>query len=237
MSSQVTLVGNATRERRYTNGCATSVSMSRVNVVVPATQARPGTCPNLLRRSEMGNRTPRSTQHTDLSAQLAQRITSFWMQVDIGAPDECWPWTGYIEKDYGRFYFGDRMAFAHELALTFSTGERRHPLLETCHSCDNPPCCNPAHLRFDTRQGNVDDAIERDRHARGERNGHAKLTEADVVLMRERHALGATGRSLARDFGVTEGLVNSIVRGLRWKRAGGPIRDIHGNTKHGRYAK
>lgn len=57
-SSQVTLVGNTTRERRYTNGCATSGSMSRVNVVVPATQARPGTCPNLLRRSEMSDRTP-----------------------------------------------------------------------------------------------------------------------------------------------------------------------------------
>ena len=129
------------------------------------------------------------------------------------------------------------MRFAHELALTFATGEVRADWLETCHSCDNPPCCNPAHLRFDSRQGNVDDMVSRDRHARGERNGHAKLTADDVAVMRARAANGATGKALSRDYGVSQGLVNGILSGERWASAPGPTRPTHGNTKHGKYAK
>lgn len=32
-----------------------------------------------------------------------------------------------------------------------------------CHTCDNPPCCNPAHLYVGTRKQNVADAVERRR--------------------------------------------------------------------------
>lgn len=170
-------------------------------------------------------------------AALIHKVTRFWLSVDIRAADDCWPWTGYTEDGYGRFYWDDRMRPAHELALTFATGEQRPVGFDTCHSCDNPPCCNPAHLRFGTRQSNVDDMTSRNRHARGERNGHAKLTSADVASMRERAASGATGKVLARDYGVSPGLVNMILSGQRWAHAGGPTRSAHGNTKHGNYAK
>jgi len=32
-----------------------------------------------------------------------------------------------------------------------------------CHRCDNPPCCNPAHLYVGTRKQNIADAVERKR--------------------------------------------------------------------------
>lgn len=32
-----------------------------------------------------------------------------------------------------------------------------------CHTCDNPPCCNPAHLYLGTAQTNVQDMIDRGR--------------------------------------------------------------------------
>lgn len=169
--------------------------------------------------------------------EIAPRITEFWRSVDVCGDDECWLWTGYVEKGYGRFYFEGRMAGAHELALSFTTGEAKHPALDTCHSCDTPLCCNPAHLRFDTRQSNVDDCTSQGRHAHGERNGHAKLAEAQVVLMRERATHGASGKTLAAEFGVSPALVTAILRGERWARAGGPLRTQHGNTKHGRYAQ
>jgi hypothetical protein len=165
------------------------------------------------------------------------RATHFWMQVDRGTDDECWPWLGYVEKGYGRAFNGVRMVGAHELALTYWTGEQRHPDLDTCHSCNNPICVNPHHLRFDTRQSNVDDATQSGRHARGETNGHAKLTEDDVLTIRRRAASGALGRTLARDFGVSEPAIVGIVNGNRWKHVGGPIRNRHGNTKHGKYSK
>lgn len=173
----------------------------------------------------------------DELAAIAHKTTRFWLTVNIGKPDECWPWGGYMEKGYGRYSWGGRMVSAHELALTLATGEVRAEGLETCHSCDNPPCCNPAHLRFDTRQSNVDDMTSRDRHARGERNGHAKLTDQAVETIRIRGAHGATGRDLARRYGVSQGLINGILNGTAWKHAPGPIRTQHGNTKHGTYAK
>ncbi len=78
----------------------------------------------------------------------APRITEFWMNVSIADDEvECWPWTGYKEDGYGRFFWDGRMVGAHELALTFTTGEVRAPGLDTCHRCNNPICCNPHHLR------------------------------------------------------------------------------------------
>ena len=96
---------------------------------------------------------------------LAEAVTvsRFWRLIDQRDPAECWPWTGDTDKGYGVFYYQGRMRRAHELALSFTTGEQRLPDLDTCHSCDNPICCNPAHLRFDTRRSNVADMHERGR--------------------------------------------------------------------------
>lgn len=164
-------------------------------------------------------------------------VSRFWMTVDMGGDDACWPWKGYSEEGYGKFYDGDRMVGAHELAVRWSTGEIRLPELDTCHSCHNPICCNPAHLRYDTRQSNVDDAIRAERHARGVTNGQSKLTEEDVLLIRRRSAAGATGRLLASRYGMSESSITMIIRGKRWSHVGGPIKTEHGNRKHGRYAK
>lgn len=173
---------------------------------------------------------------TRRAAEITQemRVTQFWMNVDRRGPDECWPWTGYAEKGYGRFFDGSRMVGAHELALTWTTGERRLPHMDTCHACNTPLCVNPRHLRFGSRQSNVDDMVGSGRQAAGESNGRSRLTEAQVREMRERHAAGAMGETLASDYGISASAVTMIVRGLRWKNAGGPIRHRHGNIKHGR---
>lgn len=164
----------------------------------------------------------------------ALKATEFWAKVDSSAgPDECWPWTGYAEKGYGLFFWQGRKVGAHELAVTFTTGEARHPELDTCHSCDNPICCNPAHLRFDTRQSNVDEMVERGRAA----NGQRKLTDDQVLAMRYRAEAGATGIVLAAEYGVSKGLVTSILQGKRWTHVGGPLRAGHGNRIHGKYVR
>lgn len=150
----------------------------------------------------------------------ATSVSRFWRLVRLGDDDECWPWLGDTDDDgYGVFFFRGKKAGAHEYALSFTTGERRLPGLDTCHSCDNPPCCNPAHLRFGTRLSNVRDAVERGRV----RNGSTVLTDGDVVLIRERREAGARQKDLAEQFGITDGQISMIVRGIRWPNAGGPI--------------
>lgn len=167
------------------------------------------------------------------TAALAATVTRFWENVDRRGPDECWPWLGYIEDGYGRVFFDGKMRGAHDLAATFATGAVRPEGFDTCHSCDNSPCCNPAHLRFDSRQGNVDDATSRGRHARGQTNGHAKLTERDVLEIRELFAAGTTGSSLARRFNVAPSAITAVVRGKRWRHVGGPITTLPAGRPRG----
>ena len=163
----------------------------------------------------------RRRAHLDDATNLALVVTRFWSLVDKRGPDQCWEWQGDLRDGYGTFYWQGRMTGAHELAVTFTTGERRGAL-DTCHSCDNPPCCNPAHLRFGTRQDNVDDCTSRDRHARGDRNGHARVTEAQVVEIRYRRAAGAPFKVLARDYDLSVAAISAIVRGDRWAHVDGP---------------
>ena len=107
------------------------------------------------------------------------------------------------------------MRGAHELAVTFTAGEVKDPGLDTCHSCDNPPCCNPRHLRFGTRLENVADRIKRGRVRAGSAHPFAKLTEAAAVEIRVRRANGAMQEgSLAADCGVSEAYISTIVNGL-----------------------
>jgi hypothetical protein len=87
----------------------------------------------------------------------------FWRSVDkSGGPDACWPWTGYrMASGYGR----NRHGYTHRYALQLALGRPLGPGMEACHTCDNPPCCNPAHLFEGTRLDN-----ERDKTAKGRRN-------------------------------------------------------------------
>lgn len=149
---------------------------------------------------------------------VACRVSEYWANVDRQGPDDCWLWTGYLEDGYGLFHYGERMVGAHELALTFTTGERRLSSLDTCHACGNPPCCNPGHLRFDTRRSNVEDM-----YRMGRANHARRLDDATVRLIRERRAAGAPQDDLARQYGVSDSWVSQIVNGLVRKEAGGPI--------------
>ncbi len=85
--------------------------------------------------------------------------------------------------------------------------------INVLHGCDNPPCCNPAHLRLGTQAENIADCIRRNRKAIGERTNTAKLTPAQI---REIRASGALQSELARQFNVTQPLISMIKGGKLW---------------------
>ena len=50
----------------------------------------------------------------------------------------------------------------------------------------------------------------------GERNGRSKLTERDVKVIRYKHSIGKSSRSLSREFGVSRDVIFKIINNLNW---------------------
>jgi hypothetical protein len=84
------------------------------------------------------------------------------------------------------------------------------------HSCDNPPCVNPAHLSVGTHADNAADMVSRERQARGSRSGTSKLTEDQVREVRRRAVAGELHRVIAADYGVGRSLITRIAKGEGW---------------------
>lgn len=84
------------------------------------------------------------------------------------------------------------------------------------HTCDNPWCVQPAHLKTGTQRDNYHDAKRKGRNTRGS-VGNAKLTEIDIPKIRERLKGGETLDSVARDFGVSSYPIFAIRKGIAWR--------------------
>lgn len=151
----------------------------------------------------------------------------FWEKVDkSGGPNACWPWTAARDEsskwDYGEFGLrGEdgiyRPIHAHRMAYMLHNDVELSPRVFVRHRCDNPPCCNPKHLRAGTAKQNTGDAVRRGRMAKGERHGGAKLSENQVAAMRRRYAKGGISmKALGLQYRVSASAVHLIVNRLKW---------------------
>ena len=151
-------------------------------------------------------------------------VDDFWDNVDILSSDQCWTWNGAQDTDgYGTWTMGGRRNIkVHRMAYELSKGEIPEGLL-ILHTCDNPPCCNPNHLWVGTNADNMADKMAKGRgypppHPKGEAHKDAKLTEKDVLKIRERYSRGNTTlKELAQEYNVTFGLIGHIVNRRVWK--------------------
>ena len=127
----------------------------------------------------------------------------------------CIEWNGGRSGDrYGTVRVDGRDRGAHRVSLCLATGKPIDHPLHALHSCDNPGCINPEHLRWGTPQENADDISIRHRMPRGSQRPESKLTENDVRFIR---ASKRPTRELAEFFGVAHSTMNQIRRGELWK--------------------
>lgn len=131
----------------------------------------------------------------------------------------CLEWQGSTDpKGYGRFNAGTgvapRFMLAHRYAMEIIGSLDSRPVL---HACDNPPCCNPDHLRSGTRAENNAEMRAKRRHAFGERIGCSKLTASQVVEIRSRHNAGEQVPSIIGDYPVAYRTLVDVVNGVTWK--------------------
>jgi hypothetical protein len=86
----------------------------------------------------------------------------FWDKARADTRDGCWNWTAYKDKDgYGIITLHGKSYRAPRFAYMLENGEVDDSL-QVLHTCDNPSCVNPRHLRLGTNADNV-----RDRESKG----------------------------------------------------------------------
>lgn len=108
-----------------------------------------------------------------------------------GGVTACWPWIGSRKKRHGygvvtvKGHDGKWKAMgAHRAAWEVTNGPIPKGLC-VLHTCDNPPCVNPSHLKLGTVQENNADKVLKGRQARGD--SHGSRTCPDRVPRGERN--------------------------------------------------
>ena len=141
----------------------------------------------------------------------------FWDKVVVHE-GKCWEWTACIVSGYGRIKRKGKDVQAHRVSWEIHNG--KIPKTKwVLHKCDNRQCCNPKHLFIGTHQDNMDDMDRKGRrHSQvGVLNSNVKLTEADVVEIRDAKKKDAvTDQELGERYGVTRAAVSQLLRGERW---------------------
>lgn len=153
---------------------------------------------------------------------LSDRLERFIVRLP-DAPG-CWLWTGATAAGYGTISVGPARARAMWGAHRLSYAVYRGPIpdgLHVCHRCDVKLCVRPDHLFLGTPQDNVADMCAKGRYVlgnhRGERNGRAKLTRAQVESIRRRAAAGESRYLLGQEFCVRRDTISEIIFGRRWR--------------------
>lgn len=149
-------------------------------------------------------------------------IIRFQQKIGPETASGCKPWqAGTNPAGYGLINKGGKgqCLLAHRVAWEVAHGPIPEGL-DVLHKCDNPPCVNTDHLFLGTGADNVADMCSKGRHSFGERNGHCKLTTAQVLAIHQVHETQkVTQAFLAAMFSVNQSTIGRIL--ARQRRARG----------------
>ena len=97
--------------------------------------------------------------HDPTRAPLAER---FYRNLKV-MPSGCVEWQLSRPSGlYGQIKFEGKMLKTHRVAWELANGPIPEGLM-VCHTCDNPPCCNPAHLFLGSASDNMQDMVSKGR--------------------------------------------------------------------------
>lgn len=166
-------------------------------------------------------------------------ITRFWNKIQINSANECWPWKAKATSTNGYGVLKHRNGkniIASRISCFLAHGPAPEEKTKTLHSCDNPPCCNPNHLRWGTQKHNVDDMVERQRNSKppvnykGRHTGkmpkgnevwNSELNEQIVREIWRLHMAGNNTTIIAHAVGKTVSCVYDVCRGKSWRHVNG----------------
>ena len=144
----------------------------------------------------------------------------FWSKVKKSDPDKCWEWTATFDKrsGYGKISTTKhRNMAAHRASYEIHNSSIDNTLC-VLHKCDNPTCVNPDHLFLGTKQDNNLDKLSKGRAAgpKGTNNKSAKLTEADILVIRAMIDNKISDVAIAKQFNVYSTTIRMIRLRKTW---------------------
>lgn len=139
------------------------------------------------------------------------------MLLSIYKTDTCWLWIGRKNKEgYGRAVLNKVETMSHRIVYElFKEPIEKGKIL--LHSCHNPGCVNPDHLRQGTDKENSLDMIAARRSSHGEKHHSSKLTDEQIREIKMLHLDGLTQTAIAKIYNVSQPCVGCVLRKKTWK--------------------
>jgi hypothetical protein len=161
----------------------------------------------------------------------------FWNKVNVpvkdGVPDldACMMWKGGLKGKSGYGQFLGKYAHRVSYEMYYKTIDSN---LDVLHSCDNPSCINPRHLRQGTHQDNMDDMIQKGRAVHPTGGGHpsSSLDDSNVehMLIEVNAGKFSNIEEVAETYNTSVHVVRKILSGISYrnvtKRLTIPLSDI-----------
>lgn len=118
----------------------------------------------------------------------------------IVKPSGCWEYSGAKDADgYGMFWFDGKTKGAHQFSARYLAGYQINSGDQVCHTCDNPACCNPAHLFIGSTQDNTADRQRKNRTARGSQVGTSVYDEETIKNIKNAYKTRPHYRGIIKD--------------------------------------
>jgi hypothetical protein len=157
--------------------------------------------------------------HTQLRRRQPDESFEAWFFSNVTVNDNgCWIWIGAKRRGgYGVVWLNGENRPSHVVAYALRNGPVPDGMV-VCHKCDTPPCMNPDHLFTGTHADNTNDAVSKDRMARGEKHGNAILTWAIVRAVRVDYDTGTyTIIALSLKHGLSWSTAYNVAKRISWK--------------------
>lgn len=158
----------------------------------------------------------RKFENIDPLVWLSERtvVTEYGCHLFIGRLNE----GGYGVINKSELMRTYNVRFSHQLSYVLYNGEYKRGL-DIRHTCHVRNCVNPSHLLTGTRYDNIQDMEKAGRaiHVTGERHGRCKLSDKDIVFIRNTLNNPLTAKDLANIFNISLGYVYHIKNGYRRK--------------------